>query len=167
MSCPDIAPLHRVEVLYAAHHGWLRAWLQRRLGNAFDAADLAQDTFMRLLSRSESVAAREPRALLTTVARGEVSNFLRRRRLEEAYLAALAALPETHAPSPEHRAIVLEALFEIDRRLGGLAAPVRKAFLLSQLDGMKQADIARELGLSLATVQRHIARAAHSCFFGD
>jgi RNA polymerase sigma-70 factor (ECF subfamily) len=43
---------------------------------------------------------------------------------------------------------------------------VRKAFLLSQLDGMKQADIAIELNLSLATVQRHIAKAARMCFFG-
>jgi RNA polymerase sigma-70 factor (ECF subfamily) len=43
---------------------------------------------------------------------------------------------------------------------------VRRAFLLSQLDGMKQADIAAKLQLSLATVQRHIAKAAHCCFFG-
>jgi RNA polymerase sigma-70 factor (ECF subfamily) len=31
---------------------------------------------------------------------------------------------------------------------------------------MKQADIAATLNVSLATVQRHIAKAAHLCFFG-
>jgi len=31
-----------IEGLYADHHGWLKAWLRRRLGNSFDAADLAQ-----------------------------------------------------------------------------------------------------------------------------
>ena len=36
--------------LYQAHHGWLRGWLLRRLGNAFDAADLAHDAFARLLA---------------------------------------------------------------------------------------------------------------------
>jgi len=41
---PDMA------ALYVAHHGWLQAWLRRRLGDAHQAADLAQDTFVRLLS---------------------------------------------------------------------------------------------------------------------
>lgn len=155
-----------IDVLYADHHGWLKGWLRRRLGNSFDAADLAHDTFMRLLARGHAVAAREPRALLTTVAQGVVSNFMRRRKIEEAYLATLAQLPELEAPSPETRAILLETLVELDRRLDTLPAPVRRAFLLSQLDGMKQTDIAAELGVSLATVQRHIAKAAHLCFFG-
>ena len=34
-----------VQTLYEGHHGWLRNWLRKRLGNSFDAADLAQDTF--------------------------------------------------------------------------------------------------------------------------
>ncbi|MDD3484875.1 sigma factor, partial [Azovibrio restrictus] len=33
--------------LYRDHHGWLQGWLRRRLGNAHEAADLAQDTFLR------------------------------------------------------------------------------------------------------------------------
>src|SRR5690606_7441861 len=72
---------------------------------------------------------------------------------------------EQLAPDPEMRAILLEALVEIDRRLDGLPLPVRKAFLLSQLDGMTQPQIAAELGLSLATVQRYIVKAMHRCFF--
>jgi RNA polymerase sigma-70 factor (ECF subfamily) len=166
MPTTGIALQQSIESLYADHHGWLKAWLRRRLGNSFDAADLAHDTFLRLLRRDDLPAIREPRALLTTVAQGVVSNFHRHRRVEEAYLATLASLPKPTAPSPETRAILLETLVELDRRLDALDVPVRKAFLLSQLDGMKQADIAIELNLSLATVQRHIAKAARMCFFG-
>lgn len=166
MSPPEFALRQEIETLYADHHGWLQGWLRRRLGNAFDAADLAQDTFMRLLARDEPMGVREPRALLTTVAQGVVSNFMRRRRIEEAYLATISTWPEPQVPSAETRAILLETLVELDRRLDKLDAPVRKAFLLSQLDGMKQADIAIELNVSLATVQRYIVKAAHLCFFG-
>ncbi len=166
MPTTGIALQQSIESLYADHHGWLKAWLRRRLGNSFDAADLAHDTFLRLLRRDDLPAIREPRALLATVAQGVVSNFHRHRRVEEAYLATLASLPEPTAPSHETRAILLETLVELDRRLDALDVPVRKAFLLSQLDGMKQADIAIELNLSLATVQRHIAKAARMCFFG-
>ena len=49
-SAPASSPLHReISTLYAGHHGWLQGWLRSRLGNAFDAADLAQDTFVRIL----------------------------------------------------------------------------------------------------------------------
>ncbi len=159
-------PLHQdIQSLYCDHHGWLKGWLCRRMGNRCDAADLAHDTFMRLLAREAPIAAREPRALLATVARGLVANFYRRRQIEDAYLTALAALPQAQAPDPETRALALEALVEIDRRLGALPAPVRGAFLLAQLDGLPQAAIAARLGISIATVQRYLVKALHQCCF--
>lgn len=48
------------------------AWLRSKLGNAADAADLAQDTFVRLLQRREQLELHTPRAFLRTVARGLV-----------------------------------------------------------------------------------------------
>ena len=38
--------LHR---LYRENHGWLQGWLRKRLGDREHAADVAQDTFVRLL----------------------------------------------------------------------------------------------------------------------
>ena len=151
--------------LYHEHHRWLQGWLRHKLGNACDAADVAHDTFMRLLNRDVAIAAREPRAFLTTVANGVLGNLYRRRDLEAAYLATLASLPPQYAPDPEAQAILLETLLDIDRRLDGLAPAVRRAFLLSQLDGMPQAAIALELNVSLATVQRYLVKAMHQCFF--
>jgi RNA polymerase sigma-70 factor (ECF subfamily) len=153
-----------VRTLYQDHHGWLKAWLRYKLGNAFDAADLAQDVFMRLLARQEPVAAREPKAFLSTIARRLVIEHWRRRELEQAWLETLAALPEAQAPSAESRALFLEALVEIDAILDGLKPAVRSAFLLAQLDGLTCPQIARELGVSLATVERHIARALRACY---
>ncbi len=55
---PADASLHdAVSHLYQDHHGWLQGWLRRRLGCAENAADLAQDTFARLLA-SRRVPAR-------------------------------------------------------------------------------------------------------------
>ena len=34
-------PHAHVHALYRGHHGWLLGWLRGRLGNSFDAADLA------------------------------------------------------------------------------------------------------------------------------
>ncbi|WP_276204144.1 sigma factor, partial [Delftia tsuruhatensis] len=52
MPAADRALVPDVATLYSDHHGWLLGWLRKRLGNAFDAADLTQDTYVRLLGRS-------------------------------------------------------------------------------------------------------------------
>ncbi|MCB5190951.1 sigma-70 family RNA polymerase sigma factor [Methylobacillus arboreus] len=154
------------KTLYTNHHSWLNNWLRKKMGNQFDAADLTQDTFMRVLLSEGAGNLHEPRAFLTTVATGLLSNFYRRKRLEQAYLEALLHLPVHEVPSPETKAIMLETLVEIDGLLDGLPHKVRKAFLLSQLDGMSQAEIASELEVSVSTVKRYIVRAVQQCCFG-
>lgn len=158
--------LNAFKALYANHHSWLNHWLRKKMGNQSDAADLAQDTFLRVLLSEEADKLEEPRAFLTTVASGLLSNFYRRKKLEQAYLDALLHLPEAEAPSPEAKAIMLETLVEIDGLLDGLPYKVRKAFLLSQLDGVSQLEIAVELGVSISTVKRYIVQAVEQCCFG-
>ena len=70
-----------LEGLYSAHHNWLTHWLRQRLGCPHSAADLAQDTFMRLLQARETPALNEPRAFLTTVAKRVLFNHYRRQDL--------------------------------------------------------------------------------------
>lgn len=164
MSAAELALQQEVHDLYSDHHGWLCGWLRRRLSSSFDAADLAQDVFMRLLARQRPVEAREPRAFLSTIAHGLVVEHWRRRELEQAWLETLAAMPQAQEISPESRLIFLETLLEIDRMLDALKPPVRTAFLLAQLDGLTCPQIALRLGVSLATVERYIARALRGCY---
>lgn len=161
---PDRPPPRNVETLYGEHHGWLLGWLRRRLGHAGDAADLAQDTFVRVLGRPRDVdGLREPRAWLTTIAQGLVVDHVRRRALERACLEAIAALPEPQAPSPENRLLLVEALLRIDAMLDGLAPKARSAFLLSRLDGLGYAEIAQRLDVSLSSVEKYMASAIRHC----
>lgn len=167
MSLP--AHTQSTQVLYLQHHGWLVARLRHKLGCAWDASDLAQDTFLRVLNatglRLEEV--REPRAYLTTVAQRLLANHLRRRQIERAYLEALALLPEPVAPPPDVRLMVLETLCAIDRLLDGLPVAARKAFLLWRLEELTQEEIAAQLGISRTSVRRHLAAAAAQCYFGE
>lgn len=159
---PDsISSPSAVQTLYCDHHGWLRNWLHNRLGCPEQAADIAHDTFVRLLSKP--VKMHEPRAFLTTVARGLMINFLRRRELENAYLEALAAQPEMEDSGPEQHALVIEALLEIDVILRGLPTKVRAAFLLSQLEGLKYDAIAARLGVSVSMVKKYMLQAITHC----
>lgn len=165
MPASNFATQQQVHVLYASHHGWLHGWLRRKLGNASDAADLAHDTFVRIMARRRLPAdlGDEPRALLAHIAKGLVIDHWRRQSVERAYLDALAQLPEPMAPSPETRLLILEALYRIDAMLRGLPARTRNVFLLSQLDGLTYPQIAQQMDLSLVTVKRHMRSAFAAC----
>ena len=160
-----MSPAHPVESLYQDHHSWLTGWLRRRLGCPDSAADLAQDTFIRVLSAREQPVIIEPRAFLTTLAKRVLFNHYRRQDLERAYLDTLAQMPEMLAPSEEDKAIILQTLIELDQLLDGLPRPVKRAFLLAQVDGLTYSQIAAELSISVATVKRHLHKAAMRCYF--
>lgn len=150
--------------LYSAHHGWLHGWLRRKLNCSHQAADLAQDTFLRVLAgRSSPTSIVEPRKYLATIAHGLMVDRFRRRSIEEAWLATLAAQPEPTTISPEERAIIVETLVAIDRMLDGLGSRTRQIFFLAQFDGLTYAAIGERLGISVTTVKKHLTRALTQC----
>lgn len=167
------SPSHEIDRLYREHHGWLAGWLRGKLGNAGDAADLAQDTFVRVLQARRRATQEEEvrggdasggsRALLVHIAKGLMVDHWRRQTVERAYLDALAALPAPQAPSPECRALILETLIRIDAALEALPARTCEIFLLAQFDGLKYEAIASRLSVSLATVKRHMQTGFVAC----
>lgn len=157
-----------VSELYSAHHGWLQGWLRKKLGCAHNAADLAQDTFIRILAsfekqRHAELDLREPRAYLTTVATRVLSNHYRRQSLEQAYVEALSQMPEAVAPPPEQRLIILETLNDIDALLNALPQKVRAVFLAAQLDGLTYNEISQQLNIPPRSVRRYMALAYERC----
>ena len=160
---------HRaVGELYAQHHGWVVQLLRRKLGGQEQeqeqALDLAQDTFVRILSSGPLPSLREPRAYLNTVASRLCGQYFRRQALERAYEQSLAILEPEHAPSPETRLLVLEALDAVGQVLDGLGSRVREVFLLSQLDGLTYPQIAEQLGLTVNVVQKAMLKAYRHCY---
>ena len=172
-SCPQprlpmtdaaTAKQQSLHTLYRDHHSWLQNWLRRQLGNTWDAADLSQDTFIRVLTSSQTVAEiREPRAYLLTVGKRLLNTFYARRSLEQAYMDALQQLPQEVTPSPEQRWALLETLQALDELLDGLPLGVRRAFLWSQLEGVGYREIAARLEVSERTVKRYMAQAYEHC----
>jgi RNA polymerase sigma-70 factor (ECF subfamily) len=153
-----------LEVLYRNNHDWLCQWLRRRLDSGDEAADLAHDTFLRVLRKSdEAPGLREPRAYLTTIARGLLNDHWRRRSLERTWLETIAAMPPEWAVSPEKLFSMQQALQRLDSLLAGLAPSAREVFVLSQLEGLTYVQIAQKMQLSDRTVKRYMAQGFELC----
>ena len=88
----------------------------------------------------------------------------RRRDIERAWLDTLAAHGDVDVPGPEATVEILQILQRVDRMLAGLRPQVCEAFILARFDGLKCKDIAARLGISVATVERHVAHAMRRCY---
>jgi RNA polymerase sigma factor (sigma-70 family) len=162
------APTHSEEVegLYCDHHGWLRGWLRKKLGCAEQAADVAQDTFLRILTARDTLSGlREPRAYITTTAKHLLIDRARRARIEAVYLQELAVIAEQMdgAPAPEMILMALEALDQFSQALQTLPAKASEAFLLHYMEHQSQAEIAAHLDVSVRMVQKYLAQALLRC----
>ena len=164
MSSAHSVSHFNVQVLYSEHHNWLKSWLYQRLGA--EAADLTQDTFLRLLGlpASRHFSSNEhARNFLCATAKNLCIDLWRRKEIEKAWHDTLSSYPEETAPSAERQAAVLEALEEINLMLSELPTKAAKAFLLAVVCQMTDAETAIQLGVSDRMVRKYVAKAMLAC----
>jgi RNA polymerase sigma factor (sigma-70 family) len=153
-----------IERLYTDHHSWVYYWLRKRLNQSDDAADLAQETFVRIVRHQKTLRFDEPRALLTTIAKRILINWYHRQSIEKAYLETIAADADRYDEiTPERHLQVIEALSLIDSLLNKMSARQRQTFIMSQIEGLSQQEIAASLNVSVRTVMRDLTGAVSMC----
>jgi RNA polymerase sigma factor (sigma-70 family) len=147
----------------------LRRFMGKRMNNAADADDLAQDVFVRWLDSTASQPLQQARPLLFRIARNLMVDHWRRQQIRSG--TGLVELNEQQAEQDD--ALQTEgplAMVEQQQRLHRLAEaledlpPKRKqAFVLHKFEGLSQAAVARQMGISLSMVEKHIALAMLHC----
>lgn len=162
---PSNTPILDVGDLYVGNYFWLLTWLSKKLACPFDAADLAQDTFVKIVHSNNVAEIKTPRAFLTTTATRLIIDLLRKRNLERKYLEALYhQQANSLIATPQQIKESIETLNEIATLLEGLPEKVYRAFLMCRLDGLTYAEIGKELGVSTSMVKQYIARAMVHCY---
>lgn len=139
-------------------------FLHRKIGNKEEAADMVQEVYLRW-HRQEVSGIENPRAFLFTVALNLVRDSARQQACASRHALAVQTYGENAdlRDDPVRRYDGQRQLESLQHALDRLPEPVRHAFLLFRYDGMTHAEIARQLGLSKKTVERHIQRASEHC----
>lgn len=153
-----------VEVLWRRHAPMVRGILRRLLGPDQDVEDLLQETFIQFHRQVRVL--RDPRALrmflikiTTNVVRGELRMRRVRRWVRPTDSGALPEVP-TRATDVEAR----QALGRFYAILDDLSAYERTAFVLRFVEDFDLTEVAEALGVSLATVKRHLAKVSARVF---
>lgn len=150
---------------FQEHYQALLRFLTRRTGNGQHAADIAQETYLRLAGMPESSTIRDPRGFVFRVAGNLAIDMLRREARHNSRKAAAEqadALADP-APLPEAGLLAKQRLALLDEALRDLPPKPRRALLLSRLEGRTFAEIADELGVSESMVAKYIAQSLKAC----
>jgi RNA polymerase sigma-70 factor (ECF subfamily) len=118
-----------------------------------DAQDIAADTFLQLWRKREGFTdlAAVGRFLFVTT-RNRCYDFMRRRQVREQYAAELAELMANGTDDFFIEQVRIEFVKLIEAQVALLPEKMREIFLLSFRDGLKPAQIAGQLGITVKTV---------------
>jgi RNA polymerase sigma-70 factor (ECF subfamily) len=127
-----------------------------------DIDDLVQEVFSRLFRQLYRI--RQPSALrsfLIGITLRVAFTALRGRRRSRLQLTATGELPEPRETVTfQDSGPAREALWRFQAILSCLTASTRRVFVLRYVEGLELVDVAVAMNTSLATVKRHLSRAA-------
>ena len=147
-----------IEATYRLHRDAVTHMLQRRVGNPEDAADLAQEAFLRLL-RYEGHSPESLRFLLFRVAMNLAASHLRQQAMRPMVDLDDVDLIADHDDEPD---AVLADSERIECFLGAVQSlpdRPRQMFVLRRLEGKGTREVADEVGLSTRMVEQHLTKA--------
>lgn len=164
-SRPPLAPQQAdIEALYERHFDELVRFMGQRAHCRDIAVDLVQELFLRLLSRGTTIAGlRHARGFLFCAARHLAIEALSSPRWQVAAGEADGSAEAGNDDAPEARMAGIEAADCLRDAIDRLAPRCREAFLLHRLDGLAQAEVAKRMGISVSSVEKHVMRALALC----
>jgi RNA polymerase sigma-70 factor (ECF subfamily) len=155
-----------VERLFGEHGGALRAFLYRRVRSQTDAAELAQEVFLRMLRVPDMATIRNPEAYLFAVASNLAKEHAQRTPHASSTLniddplvqEQLAELPAFGAQLD--REMRVRRLREV---LDQLSPKCRAAVVMQYWHGLTYEEIAERLGVSTNMVNKYVTQALVHC----
>lgn len=142
------------------HEGQARAWLRRFVSSSTDIDDVLQEAYCRIAALESVAHIQSGKAYLFQTVRHIALEHLRRSRIvriDSVTDVELLHIPD-EGPSLERITAGARQLKHVQGLIEALPPRCREAFILRRIHGVPQKEIARELGISEATVEMHAAR---------
>jgi RNA polymerase sigma-70 factor (ECF subfamily) len=146
------------------HERLLRARLRRMNIHGLEVDDVIQEVYARIVSQPSLEAIRYPLQYAARTAMGIVIDHIRRTRVVP--INAVENLDHLEivspAASPEEQMEFREEVAEVASLLAQLPDRTREILVLRRIEGLSQRQVAEQLGISVKTVEKHMAQGVAS-----
>jgi len=140
--------------------GPLARYFGARVRRGVDVDDLVQEVFLRLARRTETEPVERLEGYVFAIANSVLTDTFRRdgRRIPQGGSSdQLAPTPDDR--SPERIYLAREEIDRVERGLRELPEKTRFVFVLNRYEDLSYSQIARQLGVSVSAVEKHMMRA--------
>jgi RNA polymerase sigma-70 factor (ECF subfamily) len=153
-----------LDKLFRRHNKELLVFATQRAGNAGE--DLVQEAYLRLLQHPDPASIENVRAFLFRTTSNLTIDLHRRQMLEARIFPELisdgdlnseATKVEVPTSEPERQISQQQELDLLRAMLDELPEVTRYAFILNRIEGLSHAEIAKRLGISVRSSERHLA----------
>ncbi|BCA54548.1 DNA-directed RNA polymerase sigma-70 factor [Nitrospira sp. KM1] len=151
--------------LFQPHSQDLERFLLRKIGCAATAADVFQETWLRIVKLDPKRTVENPRALLFRIAANLVTDHYRRSSKEAAHLVenGLTIDIPDDAPSAETEIFSRQQYEALLAAVADLPPKRRAVFIMNKFEHKTYSEIAVELGVSESTVMKQMIKAIAFC----
>lgn len=158
-------PTQILEQLYRRESKPLRQYVRGILRSSSDAEDIVQDSFVRLWRALERGGVQNPRAVLFRTARNLALNHIRNARVRTSDAARAGADDsfERQIKTAEEELIAEEEATACRVLMDALPERCREAFVLRVVDELSYKEMAKEMRLSVSTIEKHIGKGKQIC----
>lgn len=148
-----------LELAFRAHAAELRSFLHRQLRNPETAADLTQETYLRLLRQPPRKPVLNLRGFIFKIARNLVIDHARSSQTRVHLDEGMAYLYEVTGESPPLLDVVVaqKDLAAMAHALHRLPVQCQQIFTLCRLQNLAHKDVALQLQVSTSTVEKQLA----------
>jgi RNA polymerase sigma factor (sigma-70 family) len=147
------------------HHDSLIRFLRQRLRVQDDAADVAQETYIRMMQYEGSRDIHSPSSMLFRIAINVANDLGRseqgRRINDQTSIEGLEL--DCGTPSVEREIAAQQDLTLLYEAIDNLPPKCQRVFLLSRVNHMTYPQIAAHCGISVKMVEKHIGHALAAC----
>lgn len=157
-SLPAVRDLKALFLAYARE---LEAYLMRQVHCRDTAADLLQETFLRIAQQPAGAGEDNIRSYLYRTACNLAIDHFRREERRQTYPTPddmLLDVPDK-APPIEQAVDARRKLELLRRAMAELPLRTQEIFELNRIEGLTYVEIARRLNISESSVQKHLAKA--------
>lgn len=147
------------DAIFRAYYPRLVRFAEAMLGERAPAEELAQDVMLELWRRRQTITVDTSlQGYLFRAARNRTLNYIRHEKVIQRG-AAFAAHDMVSAPTGDRELVQDEIDAALAHALDTLPPRCREVFELSRVQGLKYAEIASTLGISIKTVEAQMGKA--------
>ena len=155
-----------ISKVFLENNVFLKKFLKRFLASEHDIEDIIQEVYIKAHNAEQGKNIEQPKAYLFRIAKNLALDELKKSsRVMTKYIEeCVESIPKEKSASMETEAEADESLTRYCEAIDRLPAKCKQVFIMRKVHGLKHNDIAKELGISLSSVEKHLKLGGAFCY---